>query len=216
MKVELISHFGSDEMVVDCARVSYSKTAKKYTKEQNEGLIKFLLKHNHWSPFSHPRLQFRITCPIYVERQLVKTEAGREYNSISGRYVDFSDTYTKIKKWREKPSNSKQGSGKNLDNELQITCSKIENEIIKQCKLAYDELLSLGVCKEQARTVLPLNLNTTMVYTCSLWTFIRLYKQRTKSDAQKEIAELLEIMLKEVISKTGDDFTISLDELRNK
>lgn len=210
MKVELLKHFGDDDMVVDCARVSYSKIASKYSDDQNEKLIKYLIDHVHWSPFSHPRLQFRITCPIYVERQLVKTEAGREYNSISGRYVDFSDTYTKIKKWRGKPVNSKQGSGDNLDKELQMTCSKIENEVIKVCKLAYDEFISLGVCKEQARTVLPLNLNTTMIYTCSLWTFIRLYKQRTSKDAQKEISELLEAMKVEVINKTNGDFEKTL------
>ena len=102
MKVELLNIFGDDKMVADAARVSYAKEASNYTDEQNEKLINFLARNNHWSPFSHPKLQFRIEMPIYVERQIIKTQVGVEYNSISGRYVDFSDSYTLIPegKWR--------------------------------------------------------------------------------------------------------------------
>ena len=71
MKVELLNIFGNDEMVADCARVSYQKEASNYSDEQNEKLINFLARENHWSPFSHPKLQFRLQIPIYIERQLV-------------------------------------------------------------------------------------------------------------------------------------------------
>jgi len=197
MKVELINSMGDDTMIVTCARVSYDKLASDYTEEQNNKLLKYLAENNHWSPFSHPQLQFRITCPIYVERQLVKTEAGRVYNSISGRYVDFSDTYTTIKEWRKQSTNSKQGSDGLIDN--QELANKIQDDVIEYCKFRYNQLIDLGVAKEQARTILPLCLNTTQIYTCSLYTFIRLYKQRTKPEAQKEINDLLQLMLKEVV-----------------
>ena len=111
MKVELLNIFGNDEMVADCARVSYQKEASNYSDEQNEKLINFLARENHWSPFSHPKLQFRLQIPIYIERQLIKTAAGVEYNSISGRYVDFSDTYYEIQQFRTQSKDSKQGSG---------------------------------------------------------------------------------------------------------
>jgi thymidylate synthase (FAD) len=71
MKVELLKCFGDDEMVVDVARVSYKKLAKMFTVEENDKLIYYLAKHKHWSPFAHPKLQFRLEMPIYVERQLV-------------------------------------------------------------------------------------------------------------------------------------------------
>lgn len=71
MKIELLSYWGDDNMIVDVARVSYSKEASNYTEVENQKLISFLVKHNHWSPFSHPQLQFRLEVPIYVERQLV-------------------------------------------------------------------------------------------------------------------------------------------------
>lgn len=197
MKVELINSMGDDTMIANCARVSYDKLASDYTEEQNNKLLKYLAENNHWSPFSHPQLQFRITCPIYVERQLVKTEAGRVYNSISGRYVDFSDTYTTIKEWRKQSTNSKQGSNGLIDN--QELANKIQDDVIEYCKFRYNQLIDLGVAKEQARTILPLCLNTTQIYTCSFYTFIRLYKQRTKPEAQKEINDLLQLMLEEVV-----------------
>jgi thymidylate synthase (FAD) len=208
MKVELISVFGSDTMVVDTARVSYSKEASNYTEEQNEKLINFLSKHNHWSPFSHPKVQFRLQIPIYVERQLIKTQAGVEYNSVSGRYVDFSDTYTTIKEWRKQSKDSKQGSEGTFDNEINERLNLIQNEIISTCRIAYDSMIAAGVSKEQARTILPLNLNTTMIWTGSLYSFIRLCKQRLKKDAQQETREVVELMLQQV--KENGSFEQSL------
>ena len=74
----------------------------------------------------------------------------------------------------------------------------IERNVIDYCRKAYDELIELGVSKEQARSVLPLNLNTTMIWTGSLYSFIRLCKQRLKPDAQAETRMVVEEMLKQV------------------
>lgn len=201
--VELLSHFGNDLTVVNVARVSYGKEVEEFT-EKDAKLIKYLVEHNHWSPFSHPQLQFRLTIPIYIERQLVKSEAGRVYNSISGRYVDFSDTYTTIKEWRKQSINSKQGSEGEVDN--QALCSEIEAEVVQYCKIAYARLINQGVSKEQARTILPLNLNTTMIWTGSLYTFIRICNQRLKPDAQAETRDVVQQMLDLVKNIEGNPF----------
>ncbi len=208
MKVELLDVFGSDVTVCDVARVSFDKRAEHYTTEQNNSLLSYLARHSHWSPFSHPKVVFRLQVPIYVERQLIKTQIGVEYNSISGRYVDFSDTYTLINEWRTQSKDSKQGSAEPLDVYGQEACNVIEYEVKEFCQNAYKELIDLGVSKEQARTILPLNLNTTMIYTCSLYAFIRLCKQRLKSDAQAETREIVEEMLKKV--KENGSFEMSL------
>ena len=71
MKVELIDVMGSDLSVVNAARVSYAKV-KEVMDETDEKLIKYLADHNHWSPFAHTFLSFRIEAPIFVARQLVK------------------------------------------------------------------------------------------------------------------------------------------------
>lgn len=213
MKVELLSVWGNDLSVCDNARVSFNKEALNYTSEQNEKLLNFLANHNHWSPFSHPRVQFRLTMPIYVERQIIKTQAGVEYNSISGRYVDFSDTYSLITQWRKQSKDSKQGSAEALNKNLQHWCNDIEKKVINECKTAYDKLIELGVSKEQARSVLPLNLNTTMIWTGSLYSFIRLCKQRLKPDAQQETRDLVQMMLDQVRESGSFKYSLEAFEL---
>ena len=208
MKVELLDVFGSDVTVCDVARVSFDKRAEHYTTEQNNSLLSYLARHRHWSPFSHPKVVFRLQVPIYVERQLIKTQIGVEYNSISGRYVDFSDTYTLINEWRTQSKDSKQGSAEPLDMYGQEACNVIEYEVKEFCQNAYKKLIDLGVSKEQARTILPLNLNTTMIWTGSLYAFIRLCKQRLKPDAQAETREIVTEMLRQL--KENGNFTESL------
>jgi len=204
MNVEILEVFGDDNMVVRSARVSYNKEASNYTDEQNAKLIKYLIEHKHTSVFRHPQLQFRITCPIYVERQLSKHQTGMSINSVSGRYVDFSDSYTTIKEWRRQSKSSKQGSEGVI--EEQDIASMIEQEVIENCKLAYNSLLDLGVSKEQARSILPLSLNTTFIWTGSLLAFIHLFNLRLKKDAQQETRELVQEMLDLVKNIDGNPF----------
>ena len=208
MKVELLDTFGNDNTICDIARVSYNKKAENYTVEENDKLIYYLAKHGHWSPFAHPKVQFRLQIPIYVERQLIKTTVGVDYNSVSGRYVDFSDTYTTIDTWRKQSTSSKQGSGEDLDRYENVLANIVQDDVIENAKVAYQELIELGVSKEQARTILPLNLNTTMIWTGSLYALIRLCKQRLKSDAQKETRDVVQEMLRQV--KETNLFTTSL------
>ena len=124
MKAELIDFMGSDLKIANVARVSYDKEASNYPDSQNENLLEFLWEEGHVSPFRHAQLQFRLSCPIYVERQLRKHEIGVEVNlpmenmsvnSISGRYVDFSDSYYAIQTFRSQSKDSKQGSGEDLN-----------------------------------------------------------------------------------------------------
>lgn len=206
MKVELLDIFGDDKMVVNCARVSFLKEASNYTEDQNTKLLNYLVNHNHIAPFFHPQLQFRITCPIYVERQIFKTQIGVVVNSLSGRYVDFSDSYTKIGIWRKQSKSSKQGSEGNIQD--QETCKLIEEKVINVCKEAYSILCEMGVAKEQCRTLLPLNLNTTFIWTGSLYAFIRLCGLRLKPDAQYETQLVVQEMLH--LLKETDNFKQSI------
>lgn len=208
--VELLSHFGNDLMIVNVARVSYGKEVSSFT-DKDKKLIKYLWNHKHTSPFRHPQLQFRITCPIYVARQLEKHQVGLSLNSISGRYVDFSDSYTTIDKWRKQSTSSKQGSEGYLDEMSNAQATYLQDRIINECKQAYLALLALGVAKEQARTILPLNLNTTFIWTGSLLAFIHLWNLRLKLDAQQETREIAQQMLQLVESIEGNPFEHTLN-----
>jgi thymidylate synthase (FAD) len=225
MKAELIDFMGSDLKIANVARVSYDKDASNYLDSQNENLLEFLWEEGHVSPFRHAQLQFRISCPIYVERQLRKHEIGVEVNlpmenmsvnSISGRYVDFSDFYYAIQTFRLQSKDSKQGSGEDLDETSNTTAYIIQDDIIDNAKIAYQELIELGVSKEQARSVLPLSLETTFIWTMSFLAFIHLVKLRIKKDVQKETRDLVADMLEQVKNIPGNPFKKCLEILERK
>jgi len=213
--VELLEYFGNDLMAANCARVSYGKRKEAFD-EKDEKLLNFLAREDHIAPFYHPKIQFRLKIPIYIERQLTKTSVGVnlnseldvDINSISGRYVDFSDSYAPIKKWRKQSKSSKQGSEGLVDD--QDYCAHIEAKTIEFCQQSYRDLLSKGAAKEQARALLPLNLNTEFIWTGSLWAVIRLCQLRLKPDAQEETREVVEKMLEAVKNIEGQPFKYSL------
>ena len=211
--VELLDYFGGDLNISKVARVSYSKDASNYTEEQNGKLIKYLVEHGHSSPMRHSTLQFRIKCPIYVERQIHKHQVGVSVNSISGRYVDFSDSYYMIPfgEWRKQSKSSKQGSEGVLNEEGQSQADLIQKLLIEMCKESYSRLLELGVSKEQARSVLPLALETEFIWTGSFLAFMHMCNLRLKPDTQKETRDIVEAMMYLVKNNTDGKFKHSLN-----
>ena len=206
MKAELLNFFGNDLMITNAARVSYGKS-KNVFDEKDEKLINFLVEHKHVAPFRHPQLQFRIECPIFVERQLFKHQVGMSANSISGRYVDFSDNYFIIEKLRKQSKSSKQGSEGEIDSPELL--EKIYN-FVQQSSSLYKELCDAGVAKEQARAILPLCLETQFIWTGSLLSFIHFWNLRLKTDTQEETRIIALEMLNLVKSIEGNPFEFSL------
>lgn len=208
MKIELLETFGDDLMVVNAARVSYGKR-KEVFDDKDERLLKYLVEHKHTSPFRHPQLQYRIQCPIFVERQLFKHQVGLTANSISGRYVDFSDEYWLPTQLRLQSKSSKQGSEGEVEPAINKYLVEMMQYTIDRCKAAYDLLIEQGVSKEQARMILPLCLETTFIWTGSLAAFIHLFKLRIKPDSQQETREVAEEMLR--LLKDSGKFAKSLE-----
>ena len=128
METKLIDVMGTDLTVVNAARVSFGKKKEKF-EEGDEKLIRYLAKHNHWSPFGHCMLQFHIKAPIFVARQLVKHQVGLVWNEISRRYVDTEPEFYKVDKWRGQPINKKQGSDGEVEKQGSCSYSKqmVEN-----------------------------------------------------------------------------------------
>lgn len=207
MKSELINYFGDDLMVVNAARVSYGKTKSEFD-DKDQKLLKYLVEHKHVAPFRHPQLQFRIECPIFVERQLFKHQIGLSANSISGRYVDFSDNYFKVEQLRKQSKSSKQGSEGVLDRPDLI--EKI-NKHIENSSVLYKELCDSEVSKEQARIILPLALETQFMWTGSLLAFIHFWGLRLKPDTQEETRLLAKEMLNLVQNIPGQPFKYTLE-----
>lgn len=210
MKAELISHFGSDLMIANIARVSFNKETDCITEKEIK-LIKYLAEHKHTTPFRHPQLQFRIECPIFVERQLFTHQIGWARNSISGRYVDFSDSYWVPPILRYQSKDSKQGSSGDLsDKDNQYFQEKI-HKIIEQSKELYKEMSDFGIAKELCRVHLPLALETKFIWTGSFHAFTHLCNLRIKPDAQKETRDLVTTMLNLVKNIEGNPFQYSIE-----
>jgi thymidylate synthase (FAD) len=197
--VELLDVMGNDLMVVNVARVSYGKWSYNLN-DKDIKLLKYLYEHKHISPWKHPQLQFRITCPIFVERQLFKHQIGMSANSISGRYVDFSESFWELKTLRKQSIDSKQGSSNELVSDTELL--KQWNDTINMAQKTYNNMVEKGVAKELARTVLPLALNTTFIWTGSMLAFLHLFELRLKPDAQEETRIVVQNIL-DLVRLTG-------------
>ena len=193
--VSYIAHSGSDLLVVNAARVSFNKH-KERLDESDVKLIKYLAEHNHWTPFGHPQITLRIRAPIFVRTQLFKHKQGFVENEISRRYVDDPpEFFYPWLGWRQKPSGSvKQGSGKVIEDKWLDDIDRAYAESVKTAGGAYQDLLDLGVCPEQARMVLPQSMITEWYWTGSLAAYARVYNLRTDPHAQKETSDIVKIM----------------------
>ena len=194
MTVSLIDKMGTDLSVVNAARVSFEKTSEyevnpetnvERLKESDCKLINYLAKHEHFTPFCHAFLSFRIKAPIFVARQLVKHQVGLSWNEVSRRYVDSEPEFWFPKEWRGKPENAKQGSSGIVELPDDNDDYYIESTINGTLNL-YNYLLACDVAPEMARMVLPLNTMTEWIWSGSLLAFIRVCKLRCDGHAQQE------------------------------
>jgi len=213
--VELVDHMGSDLTVCNAARVSFSKdteweideeavtrlkeSGSSYHQEdvrklgtRDQKLIRYLAKHQHWTPFAHPQITLRIKAPVSIRTQMFKHKQGFVENEISRRYVSFEpEFYTP--QWRGKPTDgAKQGSDDfiNIKPDLQQTF----DNMLEGCMRTYNDLLEAGVAPEQARFMLPQGMYTEWYWTGSLAAYARFYKQRIDNHAQWEVRQYSEII----------------------
>lgn len=209
MKIQYVDHMGSDDTVVDAARVSFSKLAYNYADEKNMKLIKYLAKNNHWTPFAHPQITMRVKVPIFIARQYFKHIVGSVKNEVSRRYVSDKPEFY-YPEWRARPAESiKQGAGDYTDSITFDAANVRYQNALSACQEAYDCLLDLNIAPEQARMILPQSMYTEFVDTGSLVYWARMYKQRSDGHAQSEWYELME----ELHLVMSDLFPVSWREL---
>lgn len=196
--VTLLDHMGSDLTVVNAARVSFDKESEfertpgelcDKLSDADTRLVKYLAKHDHWSPFAHTSVQFRVKAPIFVARQLVKHQVGGVWNEVSRRYVDSEPEFYIPADWRSRPEGSvKQGSGAPM--RAQMVVGTVVRYVTKEALETYNELLLHGVAPEMARMVLPQNTMTEWYWTGSMMFWARVCRQRLDSHAQEETRQV--------------------------
>ncbi len=212
--IEVVDSLGNDLTVVNSARVSFGKRKRKWDKS-DERLVRYLAKYKHYSPFRHLQVQFHIKAPEFVMRQWYKHVVGIEttsnssakdhaWNEISGRYVPVTDFYTPSVFRQQSEDNKQATEGAIKEQDLALRTWK---EVMSNIIDGYHQLLDMGVGKEQARAVLPLNQYTEVYWTASFQAIMNFIELRNEKTSQWEIQEYAKVMLeqmKEVFPKTTE------------
>lgn len=213
IEVTLVDKMGTDLTVCNAARVSFAKETDwqfsdcgKVLKEGDKKLIKYLAEHNHWSPFAHAFVQFRVKAPIFVARQLAKHQSGLVWNEVSRRYVSTEPEFYMPKTWRKAAENVKQGSSDEsiLGHHKEIVEYNMY-EATSICLETYESALLSGVCAEQARMILPQNTMTEWIWSGSLYAFARVCNLRLDSHTQLEtqtVAKLIDSYMEDLFPES--------------
>ena len=202
-KVDYVSHMGSDLTVVNSARVSFG-VEKDELDDKDRKLINYLIKHKHTSTLEHCNLTFRFTVPLYVRSQHHRHRTW-SYNEISRRYTDVNIQFYEPKVFRTQHKTNRQASNADSidpvlypdlsDSEFGITASESVIAHHEKSLGLYHQLMARGVCREQARGVLPQNLYTEYYGTCSVLNALKFISLRSHEGAQWEIRKVAEAML---------------------
>lgn len=201
--VEYISHMGTDLSVVNAARVSFG-TEKEEVDEKDIKLINYLMRHNHSSPFEHCAITFKFTVPLFIRSQHHRHRTWA-YNEISRRYTSVDVNFYEPKNFRTQHESNRQASNDELVNPILeynragLPVSGVASDMVrvhhKECVKLFDSLLSAGVCREQARGVLPQNLYTQYFGTVNLHNLLKFISLRVHEGAQWEIQQVAKACL---------------------
>ncbi len=189
--VQLIQSVGDDTGIVNSARVSFGKRIDSI-EDKDTKLIKYLLEHDHGTPFEHNSLTFLVKAPLFVVQQHLRHRIS-SFNQISARYVEIKEEFYIPENFRKQSTNNRQASieSNDLDNEK---VKEIYTESLKVSYSKYQELLSLGVAREQARGLLPHCTYSEYYWTCNLRSLLHFIKLRDHANAQWEIQQYAKAM----------------------
>ena len=202
--VELVDAVGDDLTVVNSARVSFGKHKVKLD-DKDKKLIKYLIKHKHTSTLEHCFVTFRIKVPLFVRSQHHRHRTW-SYNEISRRYTDFDIQFYEPETFRTQHKSNRQAS--NTDDLInpEVPCPPFtvwKRDAAEAIKLhnknalqMFNDLIEAGVCREQARGVLPQNMYTEYYASANLNNILKFIDLRTHEGAQWEIQEMAKGMLK--------------------
>jgi len=198
--IRLVDVMGSDEAVVQAARVSYGKGTK--TRHEDEGLIRYLMRHRHTTPFEQCELKFHVKVPMDCWRQWIRHRTA-SVNEYSTRYSEAIDEkqMTKPEDWRTQGKINKQGSGETLPLLTGAGLTFQESHLHELTNNIYKQRLEKGVAREQARKDLPLSTYTMAYWKIDLHNLLHFLSLRMDSHAQKEIREYATIIGNEIVAK---------------
>ena len=211
--IELVDTLGDDLTPVNAARVSFDGFSETFS-DKDRKLSKFLIKHKHHSPFRHQHCMFILKAPEFVMRQWYKHVVGIEttsshvtkdhaWNEKSGRYVPYDEFYEPTE-FRKQSQDNKQASDGLIKDQISATIKWRETQM--KTIETYNQLLDMGVAREQARSILPLTVYTKVWWTASFQSIMNFIELRDESTSQVEI-QLYAKALKEIMLQTFPETT---------
>lgn len=198
--VRVVDYMGSDQSIVQAARVSYGAGTKK--KMQDRGLIRYLMRHRHSTPFEMCEIKLHVRVPMDCWRQWIRHRTAN-INEYSTRYsiaIDSAQS-TKPDEWRVQSTSNRQGSQGFLDVSQGELLSKEENEFHELSRNIYNHRIDLGIAREQARKDLPLSTYTEAYWKIDLHNLLHFLELRMDSHAQLEIRKYSETIGYEIVKK---------------
>ena len=198
--VRVIDYMGSDESIVQAARVSYGKGTKKI--HEDRGLIRYLMRHWHTTPFEMCEIKLHVRVPMDCWRQWIRHRTAN-VNEYSTRYsvaIDAAQT-TQPGEWRVQALGNRQGSADNVDPAIGEELSTTEKRLQEDARRVYEDRLAKGVAREQARKDLPLSTYTEAYWKIDLLNLFHFLQLRMDQHAQFEIRSYALTIGNEIVSK---------------
>lgn len=198
--VRVIDYMGSDESIVQAARVSYGKGTKKI--HEDRGLIRYLMRHHHTTPFEMCEIKFHLRVPMDTWRQWIRHRTAN-VNEYSTRYSIAIDSAQKTNEsdWRMQASGNRQGSEGFADELTGKTLTEKERYLQSLAREVYEERIKAGIAREQARKDLPLSTYTEAYWKIDLHNLFHFLALRMDSHAQYEIRKYSELIGYEIVSR---------------
>ncbi len=189
----------ADQAIVQAARVSYGEGTKQVSEDR--GLIRYLMRHRHSTPFEMVEFKFHVSMPIFIARQWIRHRTAN-VNEYSARYSIVPDRFyiPTLETIRKQSASNRQGGEQNFDvaDPAQVKTAEDFMAYVSQVETLYQQYLSLtqqGVSREMARIGLPVNVYTEWYWKCDLHNVLRFLSLRLDSHAQSEIREYAAAML---------------------
>ncbi|HEV2165971.1 MAG TPA: FAD-dependent thymidylate synthase [Thermoplasmata archaeon] len=184
--VVLVDYMGADSAIVQAARVSYGQGTKSV--RDDRGLIRYLMRHHHTTPFEMVEIKFLIRLPIYVARQMVRHRTA-SINEYSARYSVVPEEFDlpPVEEIREQSRANRQGRGEALPAGVAEEFRSDLDRVSQDAYRAYQRALSAGVARETARLILPLSYYTEWYWKVDLWNLFHFLSLRLDPHAQEEI-----------------------------
>lgn len=191
--VRLVEVMGSDNSIEDAARVSYGSGTRKTS--ETRGLLRYLMRHHHTTPFEMAVVRFHIKLPIFIMRQHIRHRTA-SVNEYSGRYSEMSDQFyvPDFDHFAPQSKTNKQGREGDFEEDTKAKLIEMMDYCNKVSYEQYKQFLSADVSRELARTVLPVSNYTECYWQINLHNFFHYLKLRTDSHAQQEIQDFANAM----------------------